>query len=98
MVSEKKTSCPYFSARNSVAGNGCANFMGAWHFLFFLLESPHAYKIPRVRGVMGFLEGGGGSANVIFMGVGIFSRHGFFHMPPPRPRPAMVVGTCMSLG
>ena len=35
-------------------------------FWFFLLENPHAHKIPRFRG------GGGGSANLIFMGAGIF--------------------------
>ena len=42
-------------------------------FWFFLLENPHAHKIPPFRGgVLGFLEGGGGSADFIFMGVGIF--------------------------
>ena len=39
----------------------------------FLKENPHAHKIPPFRGgVVGFLEGGGGSADFIFMGVGIF--------------------------
>ena len=43
-------------------------------FWFFLLENPHAHKIPPFRGggFWVFLEGGGGSANFIFMGVGIF--------------------------
>ena len=45
-------------------------------FWFFLLENPHAHKIPPFRGgggVLGFFRrGGGGSANFIFMGVGIF--------------------------
>ena len=43
-------------------------------FGFFLLENPHAHKIPPFRGGGGrgfFGEGGGGSANFIFMGVGI---------------------------
>ena len=42
--------------------------------LFFLLENPHAHKIPRFRGggLLGFFGTGGGSANFIFMGVGIF--------------------------
>ena len=41
---------------------------------FFLLENPHAHKIPRFRGgeLVFFLEGGGASANLMFMGVGIF--------------------------
>ena len=43
-------------------------------FWFFLLENPHAHKIPRLRGgVVGFLEGGGGSANLDFYGRGDFS-------------------------
>ena len=29
-----------YSARNSGAGNGLADFMGAWHFWFLLLENP----------------------------------------------------------
>ena len=41
-------------------------------FWFFLLEKPHAHKIPRFRGGRGFFGRGGGSANSIFMGVGIF--------------------------
>ena len=41
-------------------------------FWFFLLENPHAHKIPLFRGGgSGFLEGEGWSANFIFMGVGI---------------------------
>ena len=40
-------------------------------FCFFLQENP--MPIPSFRGrVLGFLKGGGGNANVIFMGVGIF--------------------------
>ena len=42
------------------AGNGCANFMGAWHFWFFLLGYPHAHKIPPFfwgGGFWAFLEG-----------------------------------------
>ena len=61
------------SARNSGAGNGRADFMGAWHFWFFLLENPHAHKIPPFRGgLLGFFKGGG-SANFIFYGRGDFS-------------------------
>ena len=43
----------------------------------FLQENLHVHKIPRFRGggrgILGF-EGGGGSANFIFMGAGIFLR------------------------
>ena len=49
------------SARNSRAGNGCANFMGAWEFLVPSAgENLHAHKIPR------FL--GGGGIRVFFWG------------------------------
>ena len=44
-------------------------------FWLFLVEIPHAHKIPRSRrGCWGFLEGGGGggSANFIYMGAGNF--------------------------
>ena len=46
--------CPLvFSLSNSGAGNGCANFMGAWHFLVsFCWKTPMPIK---------FLLGGGGS-------------------------------------
>ena len=65
-----------FSAYNSGARNNCANLMGAWHFWLFLLENPDAHKIPPFRwgaGGWGFLEGGGGSANLYFYGRRDFS-------------------------
>ena len=41
-------------------------------FWFFLLENPHSHKIPPFGGgCLGFL-GRGGSANFVFVGVGIF--------------------------
>ena len=40
---------------------------------FFLLKNPHAHKILLGGGFWVFLQGGGGSANFIFMGAGIFS-------------------------
>ena len=60
-----------------MAGNGCANLMGAWHlWVLSAGKNPHAHKIPPLGGgggVVVFLERGGeGSANYIFMGVGIF--------------------------
>ena len=39
-IRKKKPHVCRFSARNSVAGNGCANFMGAWHFLVLSAENP----------------------------------------------------------
>ena len=50
-------------------------FHGRLAFLAsFCKENPHAHKNPPFRGgFWGFLEGGGGSANFIFMGVGILS-------------------------
>ena len=65
-------------SRNSGAGNGCADFMGAWHFWLFLLEKktmPIKFLLLGGGGGSGFFRGGGGSANLIFMGVGIFPKH-----------------------
>ena len=39
-------------------------------YWFFLLENPHAHKIPRFRG--GFFERGGGSADLFFVSNRIF--------------------------
>ena len=47
---------------------------------FFLLENPHAHRIPRFNGGgAGFRGGGGGSANFIFVGMGIFLIIGMLH-------------------
>ena len=48
------------SARNSGAGNGCANFMGAWHFLgSFCWKTPMPIKFLLLGGGFWvFLEGG----------------------------------------
>ena len=37
---QKKRGVHKISARNSGAGNGCANFMGAWHFLVLSAGKP----------------------------------------------------------
>ena len=59
-----------FLVRNSGAGNGCANFMGAWTNEFFLQKKkPMSIETPPFRG--GGL-GGGGSADFILMGARIF--------------------------
>ena len=65
--------------RNSGAGNGCANFMDAWKNAFFLQEKNHVHKIPRSRGgVFWVWGGGGGSADFIFMGARILLSNGEF--------------------
>ena len=76
-----------FSARNSKAGNGCTNFMGAWDFVVLSAgESLHAYKGPRFWG-----EGGGilvlrGECQLFFMSAGIFLISGsvtLYNIPDP---------------
>ena len=47
--------------RNSGAGNGCVNFMGAWENAFFLQEKPMSIK---------FLVLGGGGVFWVFFGGG----------------------------
>ena len=70
---KKKRGVHKISARNSGAGNGRAHFMGAWHFgVISAGKPPCPQNSSFYGGVVGFLEGGGGSADFIFMGVGIF--------------------------
>ena len=66
--------------RNSGAGNGRANFMGAWKKCVLSTGKTHVHKIPpfRGRGYFGFW-GGGGSADFIFMGARIFLNIGHEH-------------------
>ena len=54
--------------RNSGAGNGCANFMDAWKKCVLSAGKPMSIKFRVLEG--GF--GGGGSADFIFLGAGIF--------------------------
>ena len=56
-------------ARNSGAGSGCANFMGAWKHCVLSAGKPIKFLV--LRGVFGVLWRGG-SADFIFMGTGIF--------------------------
>ena len=59
-----------FFARNSGAGNGCANFMSAWKNCVLSAGNLHAHKIPRFRGGdFGFFGGGG---RFYFIGTEIF--------------------------
>ena len=71
-MNQKKPRVRNFSARNFGAKNG-TNFMGAWIFWFYLLENPMPIKFLLFLGGGScfFLEGVG-SADFIFMGVGIF--------------------------
>ena len=47
------------SARNTGAGNGCANFMGAWNFLVLSARKPPIpIKFLLLGGFWAFLEGG----------------------------------------
>ena len=63
-----------FFAHNTGAGNGCAKFMGAWSFCVLSAGSLHAQKFLLLGGDFGFFGdmGVGGSADLIFMGAGIF--------------------------
>ena len=86
--SQKKRDVHKISARNSGAGNGCANFMGAWHFLVLSAgRTPMTIKFLLLGGVLGFLRRGGGSANFIFMGVGIFPTKSFTSSVDPGLEP-----------
>ena len=64
-------------ARDSRVENGCANFIGAWDFCFFLQKNLHVHIKTLFRGGGGYLYWGfwgvgGRGANFILMGAGIF--------------------------
>ena len=79
----RKFLCANWKLANSGAGNGGANFYGRLEFLCsFCRKTLHVHKIPRFRGgIWGF---GGGSADFIFMGAGIFLICRIF-LGAPRP-------------
>ena len=64
-------------ARNSGAGNGCANFMDAWKKCGLSAGKTHVHNIPRFRGggYFGF-GGGGGKCRFYFYGRADFSVQG----------------------
>ena len=74
-LNQKKRDVHKISARNSGAGNGCANFMDAWHFWVLSAgKNPHAHKIPPFRGGSWFFwKGGGWKCRFYFYGRGDFS-------------------------
>ena len=58
-INQKKRGVHKISARNSGPGNGAPILWAPGIFAFFLLENPHAHKIPPFRGGFWvFLEGG----------------------------------------
>ena len=70
------------SARNSGAGNGCTNFMGAADFLIFLLDNPQPIKNPRFRaGGSVFFGKAGAEVPILFSDLFFSSAK-----PPPRIR------------
>ena len=59
--------------RNSGAGNGCANFMGASKKCALSAGKTNVHKIPRFKGGVFGVFGGGGSADFYFYGRADFS-------------------------
>ena len=58
-ICQKKHDVHIISARNSGVGNGCANFMGAWHFLVVSAGKPPCpYNSSFEGGCWGFLRRG----------------------------------------
>ena len=57
-----------FLARDSGAGKGCANFMGAWNFCVLSAGNLnlHVHKIPRFGGG-GYFGLGGGEVPILFL-------------------------------
>ena len=61
------------SVRNSGAGNGCANSMGAWKNAFFLQEKPMSIKFLLLGGGGGAFGGGSAECQFYFYGREEFS-------------------------
>ena len=60
------------SARNSGAGNGCTNFMGAWHFLVLSAgKPPTPIKFLLLGRGVGVSEKGGWKCQFYFYGRGL---------------------------
>ena len=76
-IYQKKGDVCKISVRISGAGNGCANFMGAWHFLLLSAGKPPMpikFLFLGGRGVLGFLgRGGGVEVPILFLWVRGFS-------------------------
>ena len=72
-VNQKNPRVHKIRVRNSGAGNGRANFMDTWKKCVLSAGKPVSIKF-RVLGGGGviWVWGGGGSADFIFMGAGIF--------------------------
>ena len=65
---QKKPHVRHLPTRNSGPGDGCANFVGAWHFVVLSAGSAHAHNIALLgRGVWVFLEGGGVEVPILFV-------------------------------
>ena len=64
-------------ARNSGAGTGCANCMGAWKNAFFLQEKPMPIKFLVLGGGILVFLGGGGECRFYFYGREDFSESVF---------------------
>ena len=67
-------------ARNSGAGNGCANFMGAWKKCILSAGKTHAPKIPRFRGGVFWVMGGGEVPILFLWARGFFLISSDFHI------------------
>ena len=68
--------------RNSGAGNGRANFMDTWKKCLLSAGKPAVHKIPRFRGGVFWVWGGGGKCRFYFYGRGDFSENNAFSESP----------------
>ena len=70
-----QTSCRKILVRNSGPEKAAPILWAPRISVFFLQENLHVHKLPRFRGGGFGFWGGGGSADFIFMGAGIFLNH-----------------------
>ena len=89
-LSQEKPRVRNLSARKSGAGNGCANLMCAWHFLFFFFfcwktPMPIKFLVFFGGGVVGFFWKGGRKCQFYCYGRGDVSNEGIAILISPEP-------------
>ena len=92
LKSQKNPRVRKIRVRNSGAGNGSANFMDAWKKCVLFCRKNPVHKIPRFRGGVFWVLGGGGKCRFYFYVRADFSERVLF-LFSPRERESTILST-----